>query len=133
MPSVAKRPENSLKRRSLRGVTAERKRMWRLQRAKPLRSVQYELRIREIGQMRPVRTLEVFPSAPLGINTYQAGNRLVGIDDHGDLAEPEQEAADAAGAGDIFGGVAAVDQLHRGWCDEAAADADRLQNEREGA
>src|SRR3954454_22247532 len=96
-----------------------------------LRPVQHEFRVREIGELRPVRALEIFAAATLGIDADEAGTRAFGIDGDRDLAEPQQQPADAARAFGVFGRVATVDQLHRGWRNEAAADAHRLQDERE--
>src|SRR3954447_10836045 len=96
-----------------------------------LRPVQHEFRIREIGELRPVWALEIFAAATLGIDADEAGNRAVGIDGDRDLAEPQQQPADAARAFGVFGRVAAVDQLHRGWRNDATADAHRLQDEGE--
>src|SRR3954447_23179270 len=96
-----------------------------------LRPVQHELRIREVGELRPVWAFEIFAAATLRIEADEAGNRAVGIDGDRDLAEPQQEPADAARAFGVFGRVAAVDQLHRGWRNDATADARRLQDEGE--
>lgn len=67
-----------------------------------LRPVQHELRIRQIAELWPVRALEVFTAAPLSVDADEAGNRAIGIDGHRDLAEPQQQPADAAGAFGIF-------------------------------
>src|SRR6478609_8894701 len=107
----------TLRRRS-EAEASKDERSWRATCEPTLRPVQHEFRIREVGQPRAMRALEIFATAPLGINTDKAGDVLVGIDEHRDLAEPQQQPADAAGASGVFGGAAAVDQLHRRRCDE---------------
>src|SRR5258708_12475201 len=81
--------------------------MW----ATELRSVDHQLGIRQIGKPGALRTLEVFAAFP--VEADQVLHAAVGLESDRDLAPPEQEAADGAGAGDIIGHVAAVDQMHR--------------------
>src|SRR5258708_5396383 len=100
--------------------------MW----ATELRSVDHQLGIRQIGKPGALRTLEVFAAFP--VEADQVLHAAVGVESDRDLAPPEQEAADGAGAGDIIGHVAAVDQMHRQRRDPVA-DAYRLQDEGKAA
>src|SRR5260370_8123188 len=100
--------------------------MW----ATELRSVDHQLGIRQIGKPGALRTLEVFAAFP--VEADQVLHATVGVESDRDLAPPEQEAADGAGAGDIIGHVAAVDQMHRQRRDPVA-DAYRLQDEGKAA
>src|ERR1700733_10771355 len=100
--------------------------MW----ATELRSIDHQLGIRQIGKPGALRTLEVFAAFP--VEADQVLHAAVGVESDRDLAPPEQEAADGAGAGDIIGHVAAVDQLHRQRRDPVA-EAHRLQDEGKAA
>src|SRR5215469_5404184 len=91
----------------------------------PSRSVQHELCVGEVAELWSARALEIFAAELLCVDTDKAGNRLIGIDGHRDIAEPQQQPADAAGTGGVFGGAAAVYHLHRGRRDEATADTYR--------
>src|SRR3984957_21074250 len=92
-------------------------------------AVQHEFRIGQVGKTGPVRALEIFAPARSGKNADKTAHRSVRVDDHREFALADQRPADRAGAPDIFGDIAAVNQLHSRRRNPSAPDAQRRQDE----